>query len=242
MTPDRAPLLLIHGFTDSALTWAPLRPLLEDDFELIVPALPGHRGGEPVEARPGFVIRDMADALERVLDDAGHERVHLVGNSLGGSLAIELALRGRALSVLAISPAQGWTSDAPPRSVERVFRQAHRAGPYGRRLVRQIASRPRARKFALAAFIANGDKLPPAVAAELLLANADCTIAEAYGEDELTGAYRREVAELDIPLRIAWGRRDRTLPYKTCTPRLKEEFPAAEWAELPGCGHLAHHD
>ena len=141
---DRPPLLLIHGFTDTARTWDPLVPLLKDDFELIVPTLVGHRGGPPLPQPLGTPLQALVDGLERALEEAGHggnEPVHIVGNSLGGWLAFELAARRRALSVLALSPAQGW-EDEVPRSVERTFRRAHRMAPIGARIAEKIATRP----------------------------------------------------------------------------------------------------
>ena len=42
------------------------------------------------------------------MDDAGLERAHLAGSSLGGYVALQLAMRGRADSVVALAPAGGW--------------------------------------------------------------------------------------------------------------------------------------
>ena len=91
-----APLLLIHGFTDTARTWDPLRPHLEPHHELITPTLLGHHGGPALRPGMGDPLAAMADELERELDRAGHERLAIVGNSLGGWLAFMLAARGRA--------------------------------------------------------------------------------------------------------------------------------------------------
>ena len=49
-------------------------------------------------------MRALADALERDLDARGLERVHILGNSLGARVALELARRHRARSVVAIAP------------------------------------------------------------------------------------------------------------------------------------------
>src|SRR5579862_3965804 len=117
----RSPLLLIHGFTDTARTWDPLIPHLTRDHEVIAPTLLGHHGGPPIP----FGMTDphvaMADALERELDEAGIARLAIVGNSLGGWLAFELAARGRATCVVALSPAHGWPEDVPPASTRRQF-------------------------------------------------------------------------------------------------------------------------
>ena len=54
----------------------------------------------------------LADAVERALDEAGFERAHIAGNSLGGYVALQLAARGRAETVVALAPAGGWADDA----------------------------------------------------------------------------------------------------------------------------------
>jgi pimeloyl-ACP methyl ester carboxylesterase len=90
-------IVLLHGFMDSWRTWDLVRPYLPAD--VLVPALPGHLDGPP--------LSDLPDAVEAALDEAGAERAHLVGNSLGGYLALVLATRGRAQSVVAFAPAGG---------------------------------------------------------------------------------------------------------------------------------------
>ena len=92
------PLLCVHGFMDTWRTWELVLPQLEARHDVLAPTLPGHAGGPPA-ARP-FTWADATDALERAMDGAGVERAHVVGNSLGGFLALQLAARGRADSVV----------------------------------------------------------------------------------------------------------------------------------------------
>jgi pimeloyl-ACP methyl ester carboxylesterase len=49
-------------------------------------------------------VAALTDAVAAAIDAHGLDRVHLLGNSLGGRIAIELACRHRALSVVSISP------------------------------------------------------------------------------------------------------------------------------------------
>ncbi|HUO36911.1 MAG TPA: alpha/beta fold hydrolase [Mycobacterium sp.] len=69
------------------------------------PTLLGHRGGPVAQRRPA-ALTDVIDAAELYLDEQGLDRPHLAGNSMGGGVAIELARRGRAATVCALSP--GW--------------------------------------------------------------------------------------------------------------------------------------
>jgi pimeloyl-ACP methyl ester carboxylesterase len=94
-------IVLLHGFTDSWRTWDLVRPLLEREHEVLAVRLAGHHGGPPL------VGTDLVGPVEAELDARGWETAHLVGNSLGGYLALRLAERGRARTVVALAPAGG---------------------------------------------------------------------------------------------------------------------------------------
>ena len=64
--------------------------------------LPGHGQSPSLRTRP--TVSALADAVGADLDVLGRPRVHLLGNSLGARIALELARRKRALSVVAIAP------------------------------------------------------------------------------------------------------------------------------------------
>jgi len=67
----------------------------------------------------------LVDQTERSIDAAGIDTAHFVGNSLGGYLALRLAARGRARSVVALAPAGGWATG--DRSPQELFAQQLRA-------------------------------------------------------------------------------------------------------------------
>ena len=100
------PLLCLHGFTDTWRTWELVLPALERHHDVLAPTLLGHAGGPPLAGAIDAAL--LPDAIERAMDDAGFETAHIVGNSLGGYLALQLAARGRARSVVALAPAGGW--------------------------------------------------------------------------------------------------------------------------------------
>jgi pimeloyl-ACP methyl ester carboxylesterase len=103
---DRAgsgePLLLVHGIGTTHADFTALRPGLDVDFDVLAPDLPGHADSPPLSARP--TIGAIADALEADLDTLGLGQVHVLGSSIGARIALELAIRGRARSVVAIAP------------------------------------------------------------------------------------------------------------------------------------------
>src|SRR4051794_35582532 len=117
------PLVLLHGFMDSPATWELVRPALERAHEVLSPALPGHMGGPPLNGPVDAAL--MPDAVERAMDEAGVATAHIAGNSLGGFVALQLAARGRARSVVALAPAGGWSDARQPSTVLDLQRRIH---------------------------------------------------------------------------------------------------------------------
>jgi pimeloyl-ACP methyl ester carboxylesterase len=97
-------LVLIHGIGHTWRGWKPMLPLLERDFDVLAVDLPGHGHSPPFPPGTPSTPEALADAVEQAMDAAGFGNVHLAGNSLGGWLALELARRGRARTVVALSP------------------------------------------------------------------------------------------------------------------------------------------
>ena len=100
--------MLIHPFALSHDVWHDVIPRLADEYDVVAMTLPGHWGGPKLRRRE-MTLRGYADAVEVFLDKLGWDTCHIAGNSIGGWLACELALRGRARSIVAIAPAGGWT-------------------------------------------------------------------------------------------------------------------------------------
>jgi pimeloyl-ACP methyl ester carboxylesterase len=85
-----AHVVLVHGLGSSGADWAFQVPALEQHRRVIVPDLPGSGHSAPLAAGPS--IAGYAAALWRLLDALGHAQVDLVGFSLGGAVALEMAL------------------------------------------------------------------------------------------------------------------------------------------------------
>src|SRR5215217_2591481 len=118
------PLVLLHGFLETWRSWELVLPALERRHDVLAPTLAGHAGGPPIEG----AISDatLADAVERAMDEADFDTAHVVGNSLGGYVALQLAARGRADTVVALAPAGGWAQgDESHRDVLAHFVAMH---------------------------------------------------------------------------------------------------------------------
>ena len=89
-----APLVLVHGLGYARWGWEPIVDALAGRFELI---LLDNRGIGASEAPPGpYTVAEMASDVAQVMDDAGLARAHLLGTSLGGMIAQELAAQSPA--------------------------------------------------------------------------------------------------------------------------------------------------
>ena len=235
------PLVLLHGFTGTWHHWRPLLEPLAQRFEVIAPTLAGHDGGPPYAGGVDVTMAQGADSLERHLDELGVATAHFVGNSMGGALALEMAKRGRARSVVGLAPAGGWTpGDGEARRLGRFFaRQLRVTKALAPRLPR-IVSRPRARRLAFRDVLRRGDRLTPSEAADLSLASIRCEIAdralEALRVDR--GLTLHELDRISCPVLVASPQFDRVLPPARHAPRLLREIPGAQARTLAGCGHV----
>ena len=104
--------MCLHGFLDTWRSWELVLPALERRHDVLAPTLAGHAGGPLIESEITDAL--LADAVERAMDEAGFETAHIVGNSLGGYVALQLAARGRTETVVALAPAGGWARATSP--------------------------------------------------------------------------------------------------------------------------------
>jgi pimeloyl-ACP methyl ester carboxylesterase len=203
--------------------------------DVIAIDLPGHGRSDSL---PAGVVPDaaaLADAVAAFLDDLGIEQAVVGGNSLGGWLGLELAKRGRARAVVAVSPA-GFFSPWE-RTFSRVhLRATQRLAVAAHKQVDWLLRRPRGRTLALGGVIGAPAKMPNGDALEMI-ADArssrgfDPTL-EAITHDRFDGG-----AQVQVPVTLVWGTRDLVLfPWQA--RRALAELPDARLVPLPGAGHV----
>jgi alpha-beta hydrolase superfamily lysophospholipase len=238
------PLVLLHGINASWRIWLPVLETLEAAHEVLAVTLPGHRGGPPLQNGDPISIAALADGVEAILDTEGIQAAHLVGNSLGGWLAVELGRRGRARSVVAFSPAGAWRDDRDLRRVIRLLSSGRAVLERSERLgLERLLRRPRFRALALRAAMAHGDRLPVGEVGGLIEDAVGCDaypgfIAWIKGAAPLAAS--PELARYRI--RIAWPEHDRTIPFKSYGRPFLDAVPGAEHVTLPGVGHIPMYD
>ncbi|MEA2314895.1 MAG: hypothetical protein QOI03_1587 [Solirubrobacteraceae bacterium] len=233
------PLVLIHGFSATRDAWKPVLSRLEGSFDVLAVTLAGHVGGAQIAAGTPVSVEALIDAVEAEMDSAGIQSAHLVGNSLGGWIALALAQRGRARSVVALSPAGGWEAASRAEArLRRLFTRNHKIStrllPHAERLMR----RPRLRRALLAQAMARGDRLDAASAVQLIRDAVACPVYFELMEAILSDGPPASFEGISCPVLLAWGTRDRILPARRYSQRLRELLGAAEWLELQGLGHV----
>jgi pimeloyl-ACP methyl ester carboxylesterase len=105
------PLYMVHGIGSRRVTWDDLLPGLEDHFTCVRYDLRGH-GESPIPPVP-YTLVDLVDDLEALRVRLGHDRIHVIGHSLGGQIgpAYARAHPEHAASVILLSTAAGRTDD-----------------------------------------------------------------------------------------------------------------------------------
>jgi pimeloyl-ACP methyl ester carboxylesterase len=235
------PLVLLHGITDSARTWDLVLPRLERSYEVLAPRLPGHAGGPPLEGDVNEAL--FVDFVEHAMDRAGFETAHFAGNSLGGYLALKMAERGRARSVVALAPAGGWAPGDPTvaDTLDANIR-AHEAAKATAPNIASVVSTASGRQRALAGLVVNWERVPPDVVAHLMVAAAHCDAVYPMVDYAREHGWPLDPSRVDCPLRIVWGVEDALLPWPRAAARYREWFPHADWVELDRVGHAIQLD
>jgi len=235
-----SPLVLLHGLNMSWKIWRPVIPALEAEHFVLAPTLVGHLGGPALVAGP-HGIAPVADAVESMLDSQGIAQAHFAGNSLGGWLACEMAQRGRALSVVAFSPAGAWANRRDQDRIVRLMRLTRRSAHWSS--TRRLLSRPGIRRASLRLGLERGDLIPDDVAMEMLEETRACLLLEGLlGWIDLHGSIAGFDIDPSVPVRLVWPVADRTIPYESYGRAFRALLPQAELVPLRGVGHVPMYD
>ncbi len=236
-----SPLLCLHGFMDTWRIWELVLPMLERQHDVLALTLPGHAGGPSID---GTVSTDaVVDAVERSMDAAGLELAHLVGNSLGGYVAFQLAARGRAATVVAFAPAGGWAPgdlsyEALLRAQRELQTQVKAAAPRAATFV----ATPQGRRRATQLITTNFEHIPADLLAHQMLGIAGCKAAGPLIENALSEGWTLDAERITCPVRIVWGTADKLLPWPQASARYRKDLPRADWVLLDGIGHCPQLD
>jgi len=218
------PLVLIHPLGGDRRVWDPVLEPLSAQRTVVAVDLPGFGDSAPLSETPTPAA--LAQALERFFAGLGLDRPHVAGNSLGGWVALELALAGRARSVSAIAPAGLWKGPLVPKlSAGRII-----AGSVRPILPLLTASSP-GRRVLLGSVMMRPDLVPAPAAAHILHAYATSPAFIATNNAMRAGHFVG-LDRIAVPVALGWPDHDRLVSRPARLP------PHVRSRVLVGCGHL----
>jgi 4,5:9,10-diseco-3-hydroxy-5,9,17-trioxoandrosta-1(10),2-diene-4-oate hydrolase len=240
---DTPPVVLLHGGGPGASAWSNFGrnlPVFADRFRTLMLDQPGFgRSDKPPVT--GHYFTFAADALASLLDKLGVDRVHLVGNSLGGGTAVRFALRfpdrtgrlvlmapgGLSLNVFAPDPTEG---------VQRLMEFAAPPGPSPEKMAAFLRTLVHDQRLVTGDLVAEryaAASDPEAIAA---MASMGASFYDPARAEE--GLLWREAHRLRQPVLLIWGREDRVNPLDGALVALKL-IRKAQLHVFGGCGHWA---
>jgi pimeloyl-ACP methyl ester carboxylesterase len=179
-------------------------------------------------------MSDVVDAAEKYLDERGLDRPHLAGNSMGAFMAIELARRGRAATVCALSPPGLWSSGDGLQA--RAMKPRARTLSNLMRPALPLMFRSNAlRRFGFRDIAVHGGRLTSAQAVDIANDSLACVVFEDLSADVW------HIAPLDplpCPITVVWSEKDAVLPMAEYARALSDRLPRATFEVLGGVGHV----
>ncbi|HVL35829.1 MAG TPA: alpha/beta hydrolase [Burkholderiales bacterium] len=217
-----APLVFLHGASGAPVI-LPFLEKLAQRFEVLVPEHPGYGASE----EPAWLdtIHDAAYAYLDFLEALQLREVVLVGNSLGGWIAMEIAVRdcSRLKSVVLVSPAGIAAPGVQPADIfllspeETVRRLFHDQKLAEARLAEPLS----------------------AEAIDVALKNRHTTARLAWEPRLHDPHLPKWLHRIRVPVKIIWGREDRILPVQY-VEEYRRLLPGAAIHVMDGVGHLPH--
>ena len=236
-------VILIHGLGGTKSSFYETVSALAPRYTVHALDLPGF-GASSKPARAPYDPAWFARAVVRFLDEQGIKRAHVVGNSLGGRIAIEVGLGApeRVNSLSLLTPSLAWRKRRALVPLVKLLRPELAAIPHT--LTSQLVRRQFWSMFG------GPDRLHPAVAdlavEEFLACYRDPAARVAFSaaarniyleEPDGPDGFWTRLAGLQPPAMLIWGDRDPLVPLAFCA-HVSETLPSARQIVLNGCGHV----
>ena len=232
------PVVLLHGLGGTGRVWTPVLPLLEAHHTVLALTLSGHAGGPTLPEGVTPSVAALVDGVAAELDRLGIETAHLVGNSLGGWVCLELARRGRARSVVVFGPAGAWRSTGRLRALmggmRVTFALLRRMAPRAD----SVARRRWVRRMLLARQVDDPDRVPTADLADSIRTSVGAVVVAPLLRTIARVPFELLPQNPACPIRVVWAEKDRIIPFAHFGAPLMDRLPGAELVRQPGIGHV----
>jgi pimeloyl-ACP methyl ester carboxylesterase len=243
---DGPVVVLLHGIACSSTTWAPVLPMLAGRVRAIVPDLLGH--GQSAKPRGDYSLGSHASGLRDLLSLLGHDRVTVVGHSLGGGIAMQFAYQfpERCERLVLVSSGglgrevSPWLRAATLPGSELVLpviahQRVQRAAASVARLLERIRLRPSESAQQIALSYAS---LADAETRAAFIATAR-TVIDPRGQR--VSAMDRLYLSAAMPTMLVWGGRDRIIPVAHAAAA-HTEMPGSRLEIFENARHFPHAD
>lgn len=237
------PLVLLHGVGTSALEWNRAMPALARGRSVYAPYLLGPESGDGVD----YSSASFAAFVTKFLDALGIERAAVVGNSLGGLVALRLALSNPSrVDALGLVDSAGLGREITPALASMTLPGYGEAAIYWAKTPMGAAQRAWGRTPLLFALPASA---PPEWLAEqyrlgLAPGFMQAMLAALRSHVNPVGQRESEVLldelpRLKVPTLVVWGALDRVVPIRHARDAMSR-LRDGHLSVIPGCGHLPH--
>jgi pimeloyl-ACP methyl ester carboxylesterase/putative sterol carrier protein len=240
------PVVLIHGLAASKVTFVPTLDALADDYEVHALDLPGFgKSGKPLPAGRRYTPAWFADVVRDYLVANGIDRAVLIGNSMGGRIATEVALRHphHVHGIVGLGAAVAFDEWQRLRHLLRLVRFQW-SGAIPVRLPASVLERAIRGVFHDPGRLPHQNFRSAVDDAQLQLRQAGYRMAVAAAARGLVtdpaggrSGYWERLAGLDLPSLWIWGRSDRLVSHRY-GHRVASVLPHAEVEVWDDCGHV----
>jgi pimeloyl-ACP methyl ester carboxylesterase len=251
--PVRDVVVCVHGMSGAATNWTDFMAALAPDFDCVALDLPGSGFSPPPRRASGYSVAALAGTVIRLIETLGAGPVHLVGNSMGGAIAISVAARRPDLvrTLTLVSPVLPDRRINPATIHFPVISLPLLGEWFVGRYIQRYPPENRVAGVFATCFYDPSRVHPERFALEV----ADLRRRDglSYGVRSLTRAARtltaqtlrprrlslwRAVERLEVPALVLFGSHDRLVPPRLAVPAARA-FRNARVVVLPRCGHIA---
>jgi pyruvate dehydrogenase E2 component (dihydrolipoamide acetyltransferase) len=221
------PLVLVHGFGGDLNNWMFNQPALAEAHRVIALDLPGH--GHSQKAVGAGDVASFSATLTAFLDALSIDRAHLVGHSLGGAIALHLALEqpDRVASLTLVSPA-GLGTDINMDYIRGFIEAGRRKAMTP--VLQMLFSDPELVSRDMIEEVLRFKRLDGVEAALRAVAGAS------FADGRQSTVLADRLGELAMPVQIIWGTDDKILP-----PSHADNVPEKVTVHrMENVGHMAH--